>query len=42
MDDRIFLISDDESLKPMMSAPYVKEVALQALLERYPDLLAGE
>ena len=42
MSDRIFLVSDDDTLKPMDAAPYAKEDVLQRLLERYPDLLAGE
>ena len=42
MADRIFLIVDDKTLKPMDSAPYVKEDVLQSLLVRHPDLLAGE
>lgn len=42
MTDRIYLVSDDETLKPMEMAPYASEDVLQRLLERYPDLLAGE
>jgi hypothetical protein len=42
MTDRIYLVSDDESLKPMEATPYANEDLLQRLLEQYPDLLAGE
>jgi hypothetical protein len=42
MNDRIYLVSDDETLKPMEATPYANEDLLQRLLERYPDLLAGE
>ena len=42
MSDRIYLVSDGEVLTPMEDAPYAKEEVLQQLLERYPDLLAGE
>jgi len=39
---KIFLISDDEDLEELTETPYVNEDLLQTLLERYPDLLAGE
>ena len=42
MTDRIYLVSDDETLKPMEVTPYSSEDLLQRLLEQYPDLLAGE
>lgn len=42
MTDRIYFVSDDETLKPMEARPYADEDLLQRLLERYPDLLAGE
>jgi hypothetical protein len=42
MTDRIYLVSDDETLKPMEATPYSREDLLQRLLEQYPDLLAGE
>ena len=42
MTDRIYLVADDETLKPMEVTPYAREDLLQRLLERYPDLLAGE
>ena len=38
MTERILLIGDDDTLKPISSAPYVKEDVSQSLLERYPDL----
>ena len=38
MPERILLIGDDDTLKPISSAPYVKEDVLQSLLESYPDL----
>ena len=38
MTERILLIGDDDTLKPINSAPYVKEDVLWSLLERYPDL----
>lgn len=42
MADRIYLVSDDGTLKPMEATPFAREDVLQRLLERYPDLLAGE
>ena len=38
MTDRIYFVSDDETLKPMEARPYADEDLLQRLLERYPDL----
>jgi hypothetical protein len=38
----IFLISDDNQLVELSSAAYDSEALLQELLERYPNLLAGE
>ncbi|MCB9725549.1 MAG: hypothetical protein H6748_15990 [Spirochaetaceae bacterium] len=42
MSDRIYLVSEDDKLKPMEATPYAREDVLQRLLEQYPDLLAGE
>ena len=42
MTDRIYLVTGDDSLKPMEVTPYANEDLLQRLLEQYPDLLAGE
>jgi hypothetical protein len=42
MTDRIYLVADDQTLKPMGATPYAREDVLQRLLEQYPDLLAGE
>lgn len=42
MSDRIYFVSDDETLRPMEATPYADEDLLQRLLEQYPDLLAGE
>jgi|GEM_PF-2474600 len=42
MTDRIYLVTDDQTLKPMEVTPYASEDLLQGLLERYPDLLAGD
>jgi hypothetical protein len=42
MTDRIYLVQPDESLKTMTETTYASEDLLQRLLERYPDLLAGD
>jgi len=42
MSGRIYLIGDDDNLQPLEEQPYADEDLLQALLEKYPDLLAGE
>jgi hypothetical protein len=42
MSGRIDLVRDDDSLTPLEERPYDTEDQLQTLLERYPDLLAGE
>lgn len=42
MSRKIYLIQDDDSLLEMAEEPYDSEDILQTLLERYPDLLAGE
>ncbi|MCB9725561.1 MAG: hypothetical protein H6748_16050 [Spirochaetaceae bacterium] len=42
MSDRIYLVSEDDKLRPMEATPYAREDVLQRLLEQYPDLLAGE
>lgn len=42
MTDRIYVVTGDDTLKPMEVSPYAREDVLQRLLERYPDLLAGE
>jgi len=42
MTDRIYLMQTDGSLRTMTEASYASEDLLQHLLERYPDLLAGE
>ena len=41
MKDKIFLISQDKTLKEMEAMPYDKEKLLQDLLSEYPNLLAG-
>jgi hypothetical protein len=38
----IFLIKDDDQLVKMKEASYDSEALLQELLEKYPDLLAGD
>jgi hypothetical protein len=38
----IYLVQPDESLRTMTETAYASEDLLQRLLERYPDLLAGE
>ena len=42
MSNKIFLIGDSDALHPMEERPYDAEDVLQALLERYPDLLVGD
>lgn len=42
MAERIFLLQGDGTLRAMNEAPYDSEDLLQRLLERYPDLLAGD
>lgn len=42
MAGRIFFIDSDETLVPMIEAPYEAEALLQKLLADHPDLLAGE
>lgn len=42
MAGRIFLIDADQTLVPMIEAPYEAEALLQKLLADHPDLLAGE
>jgi hypothetical protein len=42
MSGRIYVIDDDNTLRPMEQAPFSSEELLQTLLEQYPDLLAGE
>ena len=42
MSEKIYLIDETESLHDMSEQPYENEDRLQALLEDYPDLLAGE
>ena len=39
---RIYLQQPDNTLVPFEEAPYSSEDLLQSLLERYPDLLAGD
>lgn len=40
--DRIYVVDGDEALHALERRPYDSENLLQTLLERYPDLLAGE
>jgi hypothetical protein len=40
--NRIYLLQPDGTLRGMQEAPYDSEALLQELLERYPDLLAGD
>lgn len=42
MSEKIYLIDETESLHDMSEQPYENEDLLQTLLERYPDVLAGE
>lgn len=39
---KIYLLQENGSLQPMDEQPYLSEDLLQTLLEKYPDLLAGE
>lgn len=40
--DTIFLLAGDDRLTEMPQTPYAREDLLQALIERYPELLVGE
>ena len=40
--DKIYVVDADETLHPLQRSAYASEDLLQTLLERYPDLLAGE
>jgi glutathione S-transferase len=42
MSGKIYLIQDDDTLLEMVEKTYDSEDILQTLLEKYPDLLAGE
>ena len=42
MADKIFLMSDDETLVELIQEAYITEDALQTLLEKYPDLMPGD
>jgi hypothetical protein len=42
MSGGIFLLRGDDDLVPMTAQPYDTEDVLQALLARFPDLLAGD
>ena len=42
MTDRIFLVTGESTLEPLDASPYENEDIFQELVERYPDLLAGE
>jgi hypothetical protein len=42
LNSNIFLIQGDESLSPMREEPYQSEDILQSLLEKHPELLAGD
>lgn len=42
MEGRIYVLHPDQSLEPLTEQPYTSEDVLQSLVERYPDLLAGE
>jgi len=39
---KIYLIHGGETLQPMIEKPYLSEERFQILLEKYPDLLAGD
>ena len=39
---RIFLVQEDNTLQTLAEQPYTSEDLLQTLLEKYPDLLAGD
>lgn len=40
--DKIYVVDGDDALHALERRPYDSEALLQALLERYPDLLAGD
>lgn len=42
MSRKIYLIHGGETLQPMIEKPYLSEERFQILLEKYPDLLAGD
>ena len=42
MSGKIYLIQENDTLQPMSEQPYANEDLLQTLLEKYPDLLAGD
>ena len=42
MADKIYSLSDDGSLESIDKNPYEREYDLQSLLEKHPDLLAGD
>lgn len=42
MAQQIFLLGDDGTLRPMTEAPYPSEELFQQLLEKHPELLAGD
>jgi len=39
---KIYLIQEGDTLQPMSEEPYLSEDRFQTLLEKYPDLLAGD
>jgi hypothetical protein len=39
---KIYLIQEDDTLQDLSEEPYASEELLQTLLEKYPDLLAGD
>ncbi|OYV11152.1 MAG: hypothetical protein CG445_1178, partial [Methanosaeta sp. ASM2] len=42
MADKIYSLSDDGSLESIDKKSYEREYDLQSLLEKHPDLLAGD
>ncbi len=42
MADKMYVVGADGELKAMQEHPYDNEAALQTLIEKYPNLLAGE
>ena len=42
MSDGIFLVRGDDELAEMRQTPYEAEHVLQALIAKFPSLLAGE
>lgn len=42
MSGKIYRINDDQTLSELVEEPYSNEILLQDLLEKYPDLLAGD